>query len=104
MQLQDVYAQLKSMNLCKSKYQFSSEFLGMSKGYYSSVVLTRNDKPSICVLSILEYTLKVLASANNGSKNMIAFGSQNKLLWLAEQVRFLIDENCRSRKRKVYSF
>lgn len=101
MQLQDVYLQLKSMNLCKSKYQFSTEFLGMSKSYYSSVILARNEQPSINVLSTLEYALKWLAALLNSKEHLAVLSVRDKLLWLAEQVRLSINESCKNRVQKV---
>lgn len=99
MRLQDVYLQQRSMNLCKSKYQFSSGFLGMSKSYYSSVILTRNEQPSIYVLSTLEYALKWLAALLNTDENILISKAIDKLLWLAEQVRLSINELVKIRLR-----
>ena len=39
----DLYNQLTNMNLCKTRYEFSSHWLNRSKRYYSSVINENRD-------------------------------------------------------------
>ncbi len=96
MELQEIYAQLKSLNLCKSGYQFSEQFLGMHRSYYS-VILAQKSLPSINVLSTLEYVLKQLVSVLNEVGSFEVLNRRNKLQLLVGLVRSEIDYLCKSR-------
>ncbi|WP_425462573.1 DUF6626 family protein [Litorilituus lipolyticus] len=96
MELQEIYAQLKGLNMCKSGYQFSEQFLGMHRSYYS-VILAQKAQPSINVLSTLEYVLILLVSVLNDVDSFEVLNRRNKLQCLVELVRSKINYLCKSR-------
>ena len=57
MELQNIFEELHGVHLCESAYDFSTNYLGKSKSYYS-VLKANNVNPSIDTLAILEVALK----------------------------------------------
>jgi len=62
-----VYNKLHENHLCSSAYDFSTRFLGKSKGYYG-VLKSRKSTPSIEVVATLETALKKTSFIYNNSK------------------------------------
>lgn len=56
MLLDKIYQKLYDDNVCDSRYEFSTRFLGRSRSYYS-VIKAKKLEPSISAISILETSL-----------------------------------------------
>jgi len=61
MLLEDTYNQLRFCNVVNNAYEFSTDFLGKNKTYYS-VLKTRRQEPSVDTLIYLEIKLADTAS------------------------------------------
>ena len=57
MKIDNIYEQLKATNLCQSGYDFSVNYLGKTKSYYS-VLKARQQTPSLEALVNLDYVLR----------------------------------------------
>jgi len=99
MLLEEVYERLKSENLCVSGYDFSQNFLGKTKSYYS-VLKARNAQPSVDALVMLEISLKEKAKIyENGSYEF--YGRlRNSLESLSSEVRQYRYRVCYKRVRE----
>ena len=66
----DLYNQLNNMNLCKTRYEFSSHWLNKSKRYYSSVI-NENRDISIETLMNAIVRLRLLATECENSRHAL---------------------------------
>jgi len=64
----DLYNQLTNMNLCKTRYEFSTHWLNRSKRYYSSVI-NENRGVSIETLMSAIARLRLLATECENSRH-----------------------------------
>ncbi|BDY05426.1 DUF6626 family protein [Ferrimonas sp. YFM] len=103
MTLDEIYLQLKRMGLCKSKYQFSERFLGMSKGYYS-VLQVKQRQPSATALCRLDYALSVLARRLSLESGFASYNRMQLLRGLQEHVKLMITEQCKKTQPKSVHF
>ncbi len=74
----DLYNQLTDMNLCKTRYEFSSHWLNRSKRYYSSVI-NENRDISIEPLMNAIIRLRLLATECENSRHDLLRGKGVKL-------------------------
>ena len=66
----DLYNQLSDMNLCKTRYEFSSHWLNRSKRYYSSVI-NENREVSIEPLMNAISRLRLVATECQKSRHAL---------------------------------
>ena len=66
----DLYNQLTNMNLCKTRYEFSTHWLNRSKRYYSSVI-NENRDISIEPLMNAIIRLRLLATECENSRHTL---------------------------------
>lgn len=85
--IDNVYQKLRDQNICSSAYDFSVRFLGKSRSYYS-VIKSRNEEPSIEVMSTLEIALRH-ASRQYSDKHPVLTATRLTLESLSEEVRDL---------------
>ena len=93
MQLQNIFEELHGVRLCKSAYDFSTNYLGKSKSYYS-VLKASKAEPSIDSLAILELALREKASEYENDKYEIFTVRRNQLLSLCDRVCALRHQRC----------
>ncbi len=74
----DLYNQLSDMNLCKTRYEFSSHWLNRSKRYYSSVI-NENRDVSIEPLMNAIARLRLLATECKNSRHALLIEKGVKL-------------------------
>ena len=74
----DLYNQLSDMNLCKTRYEFSSRWLNRSKRYYSSVI-NENRNISIEPLMNANARLRLLSTECENSKHALLIEKGIKL-------------------------
>jgi hypothetical protein len=92
-ELQAIFEELHGIRLCKSAYDFSTNYLGKSQSYYS--VLKANEvKPSIDTLAILEIALKEKASDYENDKYDIFTLRRKQLLSLSNAVSEIRNQRC----------
>ena len=99
MVLEDVYKQLHNERLCDSAYDFSENYLGKAKSYYS-VLKARNAEPSTDALVMLELSLKNKALVFESDKYEFFKKLRSGLLSLSNEVRNYRDERCMDRLRE----
>ncbi len=88
MELKVIFDELHKVKLCNSAYEFSTNYLGKSKSYYS-MLKSKNMEPSIDALSILELVLNEKASLCVGDKFGIVKTRRKKLLKLCKKANAL---------------
>ena len=93
MELQEIFEELHGVHLCKSAYDFSTNFLGKSQSYYS-MLKANNARPSIDALAILETALIKKASDYNNDKYEIFIVRRNQLLSLSASVSTMRNQRC----------
>jgi hypothetical protein len=93
MQLQKIFEELNGIRLCKSAYDFSTNYLGKSQSYYS-VLKANKVKPSIDTLAILEIALKEKASDYENDKYEIFSLRRKQLLSLSNSVGEIRNQHC----------
>ena len=93
MELQKIFEELHSNRLCKSAYDFSMNYLGKSKSYYS-MLKANKVKPSITTLAILETALKQKASDYNSDRYEIFTLRRKQLLSLSASVNTMRNQRC----------
>jgi hypothetical protein len=93
MRLQNIFEELETGYLCNNAYEFSAEFLGKSKGYYS-VLKSRNLSPSISTLAVLEMALLNKANEFSNDEFPIFTVRRNKLLSLVDSVKEMRQQRC----------
>ena len=95
MELQTIYDELKELNLCKSAYDFSVDYLGRDRSYYS--VLKATDKePSIEALVILDYALTEDASRLCNSDHPVIQRAHTTISGLSTEIRQAINIKARN--------
>jgi hypothetical protein len=99
MQLQKIFEELHGIRLCKSAYDFSTDYLGKSKSYFS-VLKANKVKPSIDTLAILEIALKEKASDYENDKYDIFTLRRKQLLSLSNTVSAMRNQRCIEALRK----
>ena len=100
MELQKIFEELHSNRLCKSAYDFSTNYLGKSKSYYS-VLKANKIKPSINTLAILETALKKKASDFNNDRYEIFTLRRKQLLSLSASVSTMRNQRCIDRLNEI---
>ena len=74
--IEDIYDQVKDLQLCSSKHQFSSDLAGRSKRWMSTIV-SQGHEPSTLSLLVLSQNIMSKASAThrrtviNNAKNIV---------------------------------
>ena len=94
MELEQIYEQLVEQGLCKSGLQFSTEYLGRYKSYYSVIKATKA-KPSINVLVNLDFSLQrrldniksVNSSRNTDQQNILIKAQTTIKKWIINTVK-----------------
>ena len=99
MVLEDVYKQLHEERLCDSAYDFSENYLGKAKSYYS-VLKARNAEPSTDALVMLELSLKDKALVFESDTYEFYSRLRNGLLMLSNEVKDYRDRRCIERLRE----
>jgi uncharacterized protein DUF6626 len=92
-ELDNVYATLKRLKLCKSGYQFSREYLGRAPNYYS-VVKANGNKPSLAAMTTLYYSLIKQLALLEGSNNIIIINAKQELDNVKRELACNIQERC----------
>lgn len=100
MQLQNIFEELRGARLCESAYDFSTNYLGKSKSYYS-VLKANKAEPSIGTLAVLEAALKEKASDYANDQYEIFTARRNQLLSLSDSVRALRQQNCIDKLKRL---
>lgn len=100
MELQDIFEELNEVRLCKSAYDFSTNYLGKSKSYYS-VLKANKSEPSICTLAVLETALEEQANDYDNDKYEVFAARRNQLLSLSDRVRALRQQHCMDRIKQL---
>ena len=98
MNIQEIYNQLKRDHLCDSAYDFSKNYLGKARSYYS-VLKARNAEPSTDALVMLELSLKDRASMFESDRYEFYSRLRTGLLSLSNEVRDYRDKQCMDRLR-----
>ena len=93
MQLQKIFEELHGVRLCNSAYDFSTNYLGRSKSYFS-VLKANQAKPSIDTLAILETALREKASDYDSDEYEIFTVRRNQLLSLSASVSTMRNQRC----------
>lgn len=91
--LVEVFNKLKEVDLCKSQYTFSRDFLGKSPSYMSNIKAT-SKKPSIESLMILHLKLYELATHCNEPTDYDSYNAKQCLITLSNKVLSEIKERC----------
>ena len=99
MVLEDVYKKLHKERLCDSAYDFSKNYLGKARSYYS-VLKARNAEPSTEALVMLELSLKDRASMFESDRYEFYSRLRNGLLSLSKEVRDYRNKQCMDRLRE----
>ena len=93
MKLQNIFEELNKVYLCKNAYEFSTEYLGKSKSFYS-VLKANNLDPSISTLAVLEMALKNKATEYLDDRYEIYTLRRNHLLKLSDTVKAMRQQRC----------
>ena len=99
MKIKEIYEQLHEANLCDSAYDFSENYLGKAKSYYS-VLKARNAEPSTDALVMLELSLKDKALVFESDTYEFYSRLRTGLLLLSNEVRDYRDRRCIERLRE----
>ena len=99
MNIQTIYEQLKNDHLCDSAYDFSENYLGKAKSYYS-VLKARNAEPSTDALVMLELSLKEKALVFESDTYEFYSRLRTGLLLMSNEVRDYRDQRCIERLRE----
>lgn len=94
--IERMYHELQAMNLCQSAYDFSVNYLGKSKSYYS-VLKARNEKPSVEAWVTLDYMLRQQMEWFKDDDDEQVRRTMSTLTELQQQVSACIDHQCKSR-------
>ena len=103
MEIQNIFKELREVYLCESAYDFSTNYLGKSKSYYS-VLKANNVNPSIGTLATLETALKEKAKACENQKYKIFAVRRDQLLTLSERVSTLRQKQCINKLKQLKEF
>ena len=95
MELQEVYNELKQLNLCKSAYDFSVEYLGKDRSYYS-VLKATNTPPSIEALVTLDFALTESAKQLCRSDHPVVQRAQVSVGRMSSEIKQAISDRCKS--------
>ena len=93
MKLQNIFEELNKVYLCDNAYEFSTQYLGKSKSYYS-VLKTNKLNPSISTLAVLEMALKNKASEFVDDRFDIFAVRRKQLLKLSDTVKAMRNQRC----------
>ncbi len=96
MQIENIYKELKNCQLCESGYDFSENYLGKSKSYFS-VLKARKELPSIEALVLLEVSLKEKARMFDDDGYEIYKIRRKQLLSMSEEVGRIRADRCKRR-------
>lgn len=102
MELQAVYEELHNTHMCKSAYDFSTDYLGKSKSYYS-VLKASKAVPSIEALSMLENALSEKAIHYDNRKYEAYNIKRKQLSSLSNTVGAMRNERCVAKLKAIDS-
>jgi hypothetical protein len=94
MKLQEVYNELKQLNLCKSAYDFSVEYLGRDRSYYS-VLKSTNTPPSIEALVMLDFALTQNVKELGNSDHPVIERTHTAVERMSSEIKQAINDKCR---------
>lgn len=95
MELQEVYNELKQLNLCKSAYDFSVEYLGKDRSYYS-VLKATNTPPSIEALVMLDFALTQNVRELGNSDHPVIQRTYIACDRMSSEIKQAINDKCKS--------
>lgn len=95
MQLQEVYDELRVLRLCNSAYDFSVEYLGKDRSYYS-VLKATDREPSIEALVMLEFALTEDAKKLESSDHPVICRAHTTIAGLSSEIRQVINVKARN--------
>lgn len=98
MQLQEIYEELKRVNLCKTGYAFSRDYMCKDRSYYS-VLKAKRREPSVEAWVILGISLQRLEKNCSSSHREQLQSNAQKLRTLQEVVSLVIANKCESKIR-----
>lgn len=94
MKVEVVYEVLRELKFVKSGYEFSENYLGKKKSYFS-VLRARNVEPSVEVYITLVEALKIAANVVQAGDNKEFIEMKSTLRSMAKEVHADMVERCR---------
>jgi len=96
MKLQNIFEELNRSYLCDNAYEFSTDYLGKCKSYYS-VLKANKLNPSISTLAVLEVALMNKAGEYMNDEYDICKRRRKHLLKLSDSVKVMRQQQCDAR-------
>ena len=94
MKIKEIYSELKRMGVCRTAYEFSENYLGKKKNYYS-VILAKKREPTIEVYLTLAEALSVANRYIIAGDNEELLGVKKRIKEMARELRKEIRQACR---------
>ncbi|OEZ55670.1 DUF6626 family protein [Duganella sp. HH105] len=98
MKIDEIYEALKGHNLCRSRHDFSRNYLGKHQSYMS-VIKARGEPPSIEAWAMLSYALQSRAQVFAGSDNEFIQAAATRLQELQQAAAANVMKECAARNR-----
>jgi hypothetical protein len=97
MKIEEVFQSLQEMNVCRSAYDFSKNYLKRDRSYYS-VIKVKHAQPSVDTWVMLERSLRQRGRQFAQSSNIYLSTVGEAIDELASKVRQEIDRQLNERK------
>ena len=78
----EIYNIVRELNLVESQYEFSEEWLGRCRTYYSAIVSAKRE-PSIAVLTTLKFRLDAVLRQTSHKPAKVAYSPEEERIRLA---------------------
>lgn len=99
MNIHTIFSSLKKSRCCSNAYDFSENYLGRTKSYYS-VLKARNLEPSLEAVLNLEYKLEELRTDLENDDEESLRNAATRLAIVSEQVAHYKQERCKKNIRR----